>query len=117
MLLSSVDAKTNATIAAKAMDDKNASHVVVLDIGDSLGVADYFVLGSASNVRLVKTLVDNVDEQLCSAEREPISREGVAEAQWAVLDYGDIVVHVFLDEVRSFYDLERLWGDAPRLDW
>lgn len=108
--------------AARAADDKKALDVVVLDVGDTIGVVDYFVIASASNDRQVRTIVDTIEERLrtrdddsagSGAARIPIGREGVDASRWALLDYGDLVVHVFLDEVRRFYDLERLWADAP----
>lgn len=112
--------------AARAADDKKALDVVVLDVGDTIGVVDYFVIASASNDRQVRTIVDTIEERLrtrdddsagSGAARIPIGREGVDASRWALLDYGDLVVHVFLDEVRRFYDLERLWADAPRVAW
>lgn len=92
--------------------------MVVLDVAETLGVVDYFVIASGSSDRQVKTVIDNVEERLREDHgRKPLHREGVGEARWALLDYGDVVVHVFLDDVRRFYDLERLWSDSPKVDW
>lgn len=101
--------------AARAADDKKAIDVVVLDVAATIGVADYFVIASASNDRQVRTIVENVEERLRG--RKLIGREGIEDCRWALLDYGDLVVHVFLDDVRRFYDLERLWADSPRIAW
>lgn len=89
--------------------------MVALDVDDTIGVVDYFVIASASNDRQVRTIVDTIEERL--SDRTLVGREGVEESRWALLDYGDVVVHVFLDDVRRFYDLERLWADAPRVTW
>jgi ribosome-associated protein len=91
---------------------------VVLGVEDVLAITDAFVITSAPNTRLVRTIVEEVERQVKEAGGPgPLRTEGVEEAQWVLLDYGDFVVHVFLDEVRRFYDLERLWADAPRLEW
>jgi ribosome-associated protein len=102
-------------VAANAAAAKTSDDVVVLSVGDVLGIADAFVITSANNVRLVKTIVEEVEQQVKEAGGPAPRRiEGLAEAQWVLMDYGDFVVHVFLDEVRRYYDLERLWSDVPR---
>ena len=75
------------------------------------------LMATGASRRHVKALAEDVEEVLKEADRRPIRREGLADGTWVLLDYGDIVVHVFDEEKRSFYDLERLWGDAPRLDF
>jgi ribosome-associated protein len=83
-------------------------------MGDLLGITDYFVIASASNDRLLGTVIDEVQYRLKSLEGvNPRRREGQKETGWMLLDYGMLVVHVFTDEQRAFYDLERLWSDAP----
>lgn len=83
-----------------------------------LVVTDVFVIATGTSRRHVKSLVDEVEEELKeSLNRRPLRREGVEHAHWVLLDYGDMVVHVFDVETRSYYDLERLWGDAPRLEF
>lgn len=99
------------------MDSRKAHDVVVLDVSETLGVCDHFVIGSGANSRQVKTIVDAVEEALLLLGRKPRIREGREDARWTLLDYGDVVVHVFLEETREFYKLERLWADSPRLDW
>jgi ribosome-associated protein len=82
-----------------------------------LSIVDWFVVTSASNTRLVQTLADEVEAALKADGGGPLRVEGYDDAAWVLLDFGDVVVHVFLDDVRSYYELERLWGDVPRLDW
>lgn len=110
------DALQRARIAADAAINKKGTDTVVLDVGDIISVTDAFVITSAPNTRLVRTLVDEIQEQLREqADARPRAVEGLESGTWVLLDYGDIVVHVFLDETREFYGLERLWSDAPRL--
>jgi ribosome-associated protein len=89
--------------------------VVVLDVGEVLSIVDFFVITSASNSRLVQTLADEVEAVLKANGGGPLRVEGYDDATWVLLDCGDVVVHVFLDEVRAYYELERLWADVPRL--
>lgn len=105
-------------VAARAADAKGGADTVVLEVGDVLSITDAFVITSAGNTRLVKTIVDEVEEQV-KAEGGPSPRrvEGLDGLEWVLLDYGTFVVHVFLDEVRRFYELERLWSDVPRREW
>ena len=106
-----------ARVAVDAAAEKKGADLAILDVGDVLSIIDLFVLVSASNARQVRTIVDEVEKALAEHDgSKPISVEGLADASWVLLDYGDIVVHVFLDETRSYYDLDRLWGDVPRLD-
>jgi ribosome-associated protein len=107
-----------ALIAAQAATAKQATDTVVLDVGDVLSIVDYFVVTSASNTRQVKTIAEEIEDQIRLAGGPgPIRTEGLADATWVLLDYGDVVIHVFLQETREFYDLERLWGDVARLEW
>jgi ribosome-associated protein len=105
-------------LAALAAADKQATDTVVLEVGEVLSIVDWFVITSASNPRQVRTIAEEVEARLKSGGSSgPLRSEGLDDARWVLLDFGDIVVHVFLDEVREFYALERLWGDVPRLDW
>jgi ribosome-associated protein len=107
-----------ALLAARAADDKKGEEIVVLDVGDIMGIVDSFVITSASNTRLVRTIVDEVEKQLSErANVKPRAVEGLDDYSWVLLDYGDLVVHVFLTETRAFYGLERLWADAARVPW
>ena len=110
--------RTWASIAARAADEKKATSTVVLEVGPILAITDAFVITSAPNTRLVKTIADEIEKQVkAGGGPSPLRVEGLDDARWVLLDYGDFVVHVFLDEVRDFYDLERLWSDASRIDW
>ncbi|HJQ48470.1 MAG TPA: ribosome silencing factor [Amycolatopsis sp.] len=109
-------AREMATVAAHAAADKKATDVVVLDVSDQLVITDAFVIASAPNERQVGAIVDSVEEKLRGAGHKPVRREGAREGRWVLLDYVDVVVHVQHDEERSFYGLERLWKDCPRID-
>lgn len=107
-----------AVRAARVADEKQATDVVVLAVGDVLALCEYFVVASASNRRLVSAIVEEVEAQLkLDPGRAPVRVEGSREQQWVLLDYGDVVVHVFLSEIREFYEIERLYTDVPRIDW
>ncbi len=105
-------------VAARAADAKSAEDTVVLAMGELLGLTDAFVITSGRNRRQVRTIVDEVERQVrASGDRSPARVEGLDDASWVLLDYGDFLVHVFLDESRRFYDLEHLWSGAPRVPW
>jgi ribosome-associated protein len=110
------EAREVASVAAHAAADKKATDVVVLDVSDQLVITDAFVIASAPNERQVGAIVDSVEEKLRLAGHKPVRREGAREGRWVLLDYVDVVVHVQHDEERSFYGLERLWKDCPRID-
>ncbi len=115
---SHLDSHRRAVTAARAADDKKAEDTIVLDVGDIIGITEAFVITSGSNTRQVRTICDEIEAAL---KREggvaPRNTEGLDDASWVLLDYGDLVVHVFLAETREYYDLERLWTDAPRIAW
>ncbi len=105
-----------ATVAAKAADDKKADRTLTLQVGEVLQITDYFVITSASNRRLVKTVVDAVEDAVREQlGRSPLRTEGVSEQQWVLVDFGDVVVHVFAEEIRMYYEIERLYRDVPRI--
>jgi ribosome-associated protein len=107
-----------ALVAAAAADDKLADDTVVLAMGELFGVVDAFVVTSGRNTRQVRTLVEEVEARVkADGGPSPQSVEGLREATWVLMDYGDFVVHVFLSETRAYYDLEHLWSGAPRVDW
>jgi ribosome-associated protein len=104
--------------AARAASDKKAENTVVLEVGGVLAITDAFVITSGQNRRQVLTIAEEVEAQVKAVGGpSPIRVEGLTDAQWVLLDYGDFVVHVFLDEVRRYYELERLWADAPVVEW
>src|SRR5690606_23632800 len=103
---------------ARAADAKQAADVVVLDVGDVLSITGWFVICSGANVRQVRTIGDAVEEAIGEmGGPKPLRVEGRDSLQWVLMDYGDFVVHVFAEDTRAFYDLERLWSDVPRVDW
>jgi ribosome-associated protein len=105
-------------LVARTLDDKKGQDTVVLDVAGVLGVCDAFVISSAPNTRLVRTLADEVEKAVKLAGGSgPLRVEGLRDLTWVLLDYGDVVVHVFLDETRRFYDIERLYRDCPKLEW
>jgi ribosome-associated protein len=112
------DSLAVATTAARAADEKQGRNILVLEVGKVLGIADLFVVLDAPNRRLVRTRFDEIEQAIRRATgRSPRRVEGLREQQWVLLDYGDVVVHVFLDEIRRFYEIERLYRDAPVVDW
>ena len=100
----------------RAALDHKAYDLVVLELGNLSSVADYFVICSGRSDTQVEAITDGVHRHLAARGERPISVEGLPRAQWALLDYGDVVVHVFYVPVREFYDLERLWARAPRVE-
>ncbi len=107
-----------ATLAAQAASTKTDSETVILSVGDLLAITDLFVVTSARNARQVKALVDEIEHHISSHDGpRPLRVEGLDDLRWVLMDYGAFVVHVFVEESRRFYDLERLWSDASRLEW
>lgn len=105
-----------ALAAAAAAADKKGHDIRILDLGELLGITDFFVLVSAGNERQLGTIADEIQRRLkVDTERAPRRREGTKDTGWLLLDYGDVVVHAFTAEQRSYYDLERLWSDAPKV--
>ena len=103
--------------AAEAAAAKGAEDVVALEVGGVLAITDAFVIASGTNRRQVLTMAEEVEARVNADDGpSPLRIEGLSEAQWVLLDYGDFVVHLFLEEVRRYYDLERLWADAPVID-
>ncbi len=105
-----------ATIAAKALDDRKAKDLKVLKTAEQTILADYFVICNGTTSTHIKALVDEVDRKLSEAGEPPIRREGLRSDIWVLMDFGSVIVHVFTDEARKFYDLERLWSDAEEID-
>ena len=115
---SAPDIPDECLVAARAADAKSGEETVILAMGDLLGLTDAFVVTNGRNTRQVKTIVDEVERQVkLTSGRSPHCIEGLDDAFWVLMDYGDFLVHVFMDEARAFYDLEHLWTDAPRVAW
>jgi ribosome-associated protein len=105
-----------ALIAAEAASDKKATDILAIEVAELLVVTDYFVVCTGQNNIQVRAIAGEVEDRLREgAGLKPIGREGVDEGKWALLDFGDLVVHVFQPSEREFYRLEKLWSDAPRL--
>ena len=99
----------------KAADDKKAFDISVLDLNGLSSVADYFVILSAGSSRQAISISENIEDEMSKGEYEPLNKEGYNTGSWVLLDYGDILVHVFNKDEREFYDLERLWIDAKNI--
>lgn len=112
------DVQRWADIAAAAADDKKATDTVILDVGAVLAITDVFVVTSGANSRQVRTIADEIEKQLKErADLSTVRTEGRRDLTWVLLDYGALVVHVFSEEMRRFYDIERLYRDVPRRSW
>ena len=103
--------------AARAADAKQARDVVILDVRELIVITDYFLIASGTSDRQVRTIAEEIEASVKAKGVRPVRREGEREGHWALLDFVDFVAHVFLEEDRRFYDLERLWADAPRVEW
>lgn len=105
-------------MAARAADDKIGADTIVIDVGDVMAITDHFVITSGNNRRQVRAIVDAVEEELTmQGGPKPLRIEGLDTSSWVLMDFGEFVVHVFSSEVREYYELERLWGDRPRVAW
>ncbi len=108
---------TAAVTASRAADEKQGSDLLVLDVADLLVLVDLFVLVSARNDRQLKAIAESIEDALRGThDRRPIRREGTPESGWYLLDYGDVVCHLFDEERRRYFALERLWSDVPQID-
>ena len=113
-----LDADSVARIAARAADEKQGSNIVVLNVGDILAITEMFVIVSASNSRQLRTIANEITAKIREeSDRTLLRSEGMAEQQWVLLDYVDVVVHIFSEEIREFYEIERLYQDVPVVDW
>lgn len=110
------NSKEMTTLAIKALEDKKGNDIQVIDIRDVSVIADYFIIASGTNTNQVQSLADNVEETLGRAGYEPRQTEGHNSASWILMDYNDIIVHIFSEEDRLFYDLERIWRDGKMVD-
>ena len=112
-----ISSREMALAAAKAADEKKASDILVQEVGELIGVTEYFVIVTASNNRQVNAIIDAIEEAIRKeAGIHPLHREETRDGSWELLDYGSVVVHVFQPETREYYRLEALWNDAPVID-
>ncbi len=104
-----------AELAARTLAAHKAIDPVILEVKKLCAFADYFIVASGTSKRHVQALAQHVDEVLSAAGLEPLGREGLEEGSWVLLDYNDVIIHLFLQPLREFYDLEGLWAEAPRV--
>ena len=109
------ESKKMARIAVQALEDKKAEDLTILDISGVSVIADYFIIASGNNRNQVQATADNAEEALGRAGYEPKQIEGYQSANWILMDYKDIILHIFSEEDRSFYDLERIWRDGKQI--
>jgi len=109
-----IESKKNALAIAKAACGKKAHDIILIDMRNEPSVCDYFVIASGKSTTQVRAITDNIVKKLREKGERVWHAEGEREALWIVLDYGDVVAHVFYEETRRFYDLERLWADSPQ---
>ncbi len=106
------------TTAARACWEKGGEDTVILSVGKALSITDAFVITSGTNPRQVRTMAEEVEEKIKQGGGPaPLRIEGLDDARWVLMDYGDFVVHILLEDARDFYQLDRLWSDAERWDW
>ena len=101
---------------AELANDKKAVDTVILELKELSTIADYFVICSGDNTAQIKAIAESIDEYFSKKKVFPIGKEGLDFARWVLIDYGDIVIHIFNQEARGYYDLEKFWIDAPRID-
>ena len=106
-----------AVAAARAAAGKLGERIVILDVRDLIVITDYFVIASGATERQVRTIIEEVEKALLPLGYRALRREGEREGRWILMDFGDLVVHVFVNEERDYYELERLWKDAPSIAW
>lgn len=107
-----LDPAQTARVAVDAASDKKAFDILLLDIREVTTIADYFVICSGNNTRQIQAIADSIDEELRKQGVGLLHQEGVAETGWLLLDFGDIIVHIFAPKEREYYRIERLWSDA-----
>jgi ribosome-associated protein len=105
-----------AELAARLLLQRQGEHLVILHVGPLVSYADYFLIISGRSARHVQSLADHLEQEMAKQGLRPLGVEGKTEGTWVLLDYNDVIVHVFHDPVRLFYDLEGLWTDAPRIE-
>lgn len=110
------DSRARVLQGVNAALEKKARGLVILSVKEISAFADYFIICSGTSDRQVRAIAAAIQENLKTAGILPLGVEGEAAGQWVLMDYDDVVIHIFLDPVRAFYDLERLWSEAPRMD-
>jgi len=106
-----------ARLAANAAFDMKAEDIVVLQVSELTAYTDFLVIASGRSTRQTQSIAENVQRAIAKAGSRPLGREGEREGNWILIDWGSVIIHVFSSPVREFYELEKLWGDAPRVSW
>ncbi len=109
--------KEKALLCAQAALDHKAIDLAILEVKKLSSFADYFVISSGSSDRQVQAIASHIEEKLGKQGLHPLGIEGKREGRWVLLDYGDVIIHIFYQPIREFYNLERLWSDAPKVEW
>ena len=107
----------HARLCARIADDNRGKDILLLDLREATPLVDYFVIVTAASRRQSHAIADEIDHEMKQRHEHKLGMEGSEEGRWVLIDYGDFVVHVFSPEARTYYALEEIWGDAPRLDW
>jgi ribosome-associated protein len=116
-LAQTIDAKQFAVDCARIADENKAEDVVVLDLRDRSTICDYFIICTGTSDRQMRTIADYIDEHAEKLNQTRYNLSGYDQSNWVLADYVDVVIHIFNEDSRKYYDLELLWGDAPRLEW
>ena len=103
-------------LVVNAAEDKKAEKVEVIEISDISSIGDYFVIANGDNVNQVHAISQNIEEAMDKINRKPLSIEGYSGGNWILMDYGDIIIHIFDTETRNYYNIERIWKDGKRID-
>lgn len=112
-----MDAREKALRCARAVADRKAVDIVVLDVAGLSSFSDYFVICSGKSSRQVQGIADHLEAEMRKEGARTIGSEGRREGHWALMDFGDVIVHIFYEPVRAFYDLESLWSEAEKMVW
>lgn len=115
--ITTLDSKEIAGLCARIADDKKAEDILIFDVKNLTSIADFFVICSGLNKRQLQSIADEIELQLHSYGIHWVGTEGYSDARWILMDYGDVIVHLFDKDMRHFYDLEFLWGDARKVPW
>lgn len=111
-----MDSKEFSSKVIETLQERKGQDIIRIDVKDKTSVADYFIIASGRSMTHTRSLIESVDEEMGKIGVAPIRCEGQKEGRWAVLDYGDVIVHIFNDETRLFYHLEKLWGDEKNIE-
>lgn len=112
-----IDSKDIAILCARIADNKKGEDIIIFEVQRLTSVTDYFVICSGLNKKQLQSMATDIRSKLQNYNIREIGVEGYVDAQWILMDYGDVIIHLFNKDMRRFYDLELLWGDAPKLSW